>query len=226
MSSPHIQTELHDGLALVRLDRPPVNAMDLDTLLALADALEEAASRGRALVLTGREGAFSAGLDLKAVMSYDPERRARMVGAVDQLCRVIYTAPVPTVAAVSGHAIGGGMVLTLACDARIGAAVPSVYSLPEVRVGVHFPEGAMAVVRGELGPILARRMALCDQRLSAEEALANGILDALVPPERLLDEALATAARLAALPGGAFQATRRQLRAEAYALFERMGSGS
>ncbi len=222
MQHPNVHPTRHGEIALIRLDRPPVNALDLGTLQALVEAVEAVlASDARALVLTGREGSFSAGLDLKAVAEYDLERQQAMAGGIHRLCAAVYGAPIPTVAAISGHAIGGGLVLALACDQRLGAARPSIYSLPEARAGIPFPPGAMAVVRSELGPVTARRLALGDQRLDPEEALAAGLLDRIVQPESLLEVALETATRLSSIPSRAFVDTKRRLRAEALALLER-----
>jgi enoyl-CoA hydratase len=221
MTHPSVTVERRGAISLVRLDRAPVNAMDLDTLNALVAAVEGVAARGEgAMVLAGRPGSFSAGLDLKALPTYGPEQQRGMVTGVNRLCRAIYSAPMPTLAALSGHAIGGGMVMALACDARLGAEVPAIYSLPEVRAGVPFPAGALAVVRAELGPTLARRMVLCDLRLSPADALAAGVIDAIHPPDQLLDAALETAARLASLSGRALRTAKQQLRAATLATFD------
>lgn len=221
MTNAPVTEERRGGVAIVRLDRPPVNALDLDTLNSLVAAVERAAaSDASALVITGREGSFSGGVDLKAVMGYGPKEQRGMVMGINRLCEVVYSARMPTVAASSGHAVGGGLVLILCCDQRIGADRPSVYSLPEVRAGIPFPTGAWAVVRNELGPVGARRLALCDLRMNAQEALAAGVLDAVVPPDQLQDAAVAAAERLASLPEYAFQSVRAGLRAEALAVFK------
>lgn len=210
-----------ETVTLIRLDRPPVNAIDLPTMAALIDAIEGACQAGAPIVLTGREGAFSAGIDVKAAFGYSPEQRHAMVNGVNRLCHVTYQAPVPVVAALSGHAIGGGLVLALCCDHRVGAHGPAVYSLPEARVGVPFPAGAMAVVRAELSPADARRLALGDLRYGGDEALAAGVLDELVSGADLLDRATEVAARLGALPRDTFRLVKRQLRAAAMAELDR-----
>lgn len=221
MSHPALRSEQRGAVTVLTLDRPPVNALDLETMDALVHAVEHAlAHHASAIVLTGREGAFSAGLDVKAIRDYGRDEQRRMVRGVNHLCRVIYGAQVPTVAAVSGHAIGGGLILALTCDQRIGADRPSVYSLPEARAGVPFPVGAMAVLRAELSPAAARRLALCDMRMDAAEAMLNGVLDRVVPPERLLDAAVEAAEQLASLPRRAFLDVKNRLRAEALDAFQ------
>ena len=217
---PAVTVTALDDLTLIRLDRPPVNAIDLDTLDALATALEEAGERPGAIVLTGRPGAFSAGIDVRAAAAYSPEQRHAMVVGVNRLCLAAYRAPVPVVAAVSGHAIGGGLVLALCCDHRVGVEGAGVYALPEARAGVPFPAGAMAVVRAELDPATARRLALGDRRYTPEEALSAGILDELVPMHRVLAAAQEAAERLAALPSDTYRVVKHQLRASALAALE------
>ena len=215
MSCVHV--EARGAVTVIRLDRPPVNAMDLDTLRALAAAIEREAHGTRPLVLAGREGALSAGIDLKAVLGYGPDEQRGMVEGINRMCQVVYGATVPVVAACTGHTIGGGLVLALCCDHRVGADRPSVYSLPEARAGVPFPAGAMAVVRAELAPATARRLALGDARLGPHQALSAGILDEVVEPEQVLERAIARAEALGELPARAFGLVKRQLRASALA---------
>ncbi len=202
-----------DSVTVIRLDRGPVNAIDLGTLDALVAAIGQGVTRGVPLVLTGRDGAFSAGIDVKEAFGYSAEQRAAMVTGVNRLCHVAYGAAVPVVAAVSGHAIGGGLVLVLCCDHRVGSTRSSVYALPEARAGVPFPAGAMAVVRAELSPATARRLALGDLRYNPDQALAAGILDELASPDDLLDRAVEAARRLAQLPSDTFRLVKHQLRA-------------
>ena len=136
-----------DGVALIRFDRPPVNAIDLavtEELGALAAALERAPPK--ALVLTGTGATFSAGLDLKAVPAYAPAERKALVLSINRMVRRLYGLPCPTVAAVNGHAIAGGLVMALACDLRIAAAGAAKLALSEVNVGIPFPLGPLLVV--------------------------------------------------------------------------------
>lgn len=207
-------------LTVVRLDRPPVNAIDLPTLDALIEALDGACQGPGAVVITGRDGAFSAGIDVKAAFGYSPEQRHAMVVGVNRLCQVTYRASAPVVAAVGGHAIGGGLVLALCCDHRVGARGLGVFALPEARAGVPFPAGAMAVVQAELDPATARRLALGDQRLGPEEALRAGLVDELVAPESVLERAVEVARGLAALPADTFRVVKHQLRAATLARLE------
>src|SRR5712692_1224282 len=113
-----IHMERIDHVAILRSDRPPANAIELSLATQLEAALAglETDKDIRALVLTGTGRFFSAGLDLKAVPSYGPEEQRALIMAVNRLIYRLYAFPRPTVAAVNGHAVAGGLVTVLACD--------------------------------------------------------------------------------------------------------------
>ncbi len=206
---------LPDGIAVVTLVRPPVNAMDaglLEELAALFEGLE-ADSAVRAAVITGEGRAFSAGLDLKAVPDLDCAGRRRLVGALNASFGTLYAWPKPLVAAVNGHAIAGGLVLALCADWRMVADVPLQVGLAEVRVGVTYPVAALDVARSELPPAAARRLILLGEMLDAAGAEALAIFDERVPSSDLLVRAVARAQRDAKLPPQAFATIKRELRA-------------
>src|SRR5437773_2029575 len=116
----------HDGpVAVFRLNRPPANAIDLGFAAELETALTAVASgEARAIVVTGTQECFSAGLDLKVVPRYGLEQQRAMVTAVNRLLAQLYACRLPVVAAVTGHAIAGGLVVALACDYRVGTTAP------------------------------------------------------------------------------------------------------
>ena len=140
MSANGIQIEVIENIAVLRIDRPPANAIDLDLAGEFVDVLSTIRERADlgAIVVTGAGSCFSAGLDLKVVPAYDRDQQQEMVVQVNRLFGGLYGLPLPTVAAVNDHAIAGGAILTLACDYRIGAAGDYKLGLAEVRVGVPF----------------------------------------------------------------------------------------
>lgn len=204
-----------DQVSVIQIDRPPVNAMDLPLLCALAQTVEAESKVAGALVIAGRPGAFSAGVDLKAILAYTPEQHRAMLQGVNRVCWAVAAAPIPTVAAVTGHAIGGGFLVMAGCDLRIGAAGVGVYALPEVRAGIPFPAGAMVLLQTMVPRVAARRLALADQRIGPEEALALGVLDRVLPADEVGPAAIAEATRLAALPRRVYQRTKAALYGEA-----------
>ena len=210
-----VTTEEHGATRLVRIDRPPANAMDLVLLEELADALEALALRPPAAVLiTGRPGCFSAGADLKAVPAYGADQRRVLVREINRMAIAGYGLRCPLVAAVTGHAIAGGMVLALCSDYRV-ASIEGRYGLTEVQVGVPYPQAAIAVVRAELAPHTARSLALTGRLTSAEECARLGLFDEILAPERVMDRSLEVAAELAALPADTYARTKDGLRGAA-----------
>src|SRR5215467_4780858 len=113
-----IATDVEDGIAVVTMQRPPANAIDIALLQHLARTLNELAPRTdvSAIVLTGAAKAFSTGLALKLVPTYDRAQQNELLRVLNQALYQLYAMPIPTVAAVNGHAIAGGLVLALACD--------------------------------------------------------------------------------------------------------------
>jgi enoyl-CoA hydratase len=202
------------GVAIVEIDRPPVNAMDPGLLqegLAVLDRLER--ELPDAVVIAGRPGSFSAGLDLKAVPDLDDAGRRDMVTALNELFTRWYGFPRPVVCAVTGHAIAGGCILALCGDHRVGGA-SGRFGLTEVRVGVPYPAAAIAVVRAELSAAAARELALRAHLVDAAAAEALGILDERVEDEEVVARAQAVATELAELPYEVYAITKRQLRGE------------
>ena len=208
----HVRVEQRGDVALVRIDRPPANALDLSLLDEGHRVLAElGAAEPGAVVLTGRDGFFSAGVDLKLVPTLDAAAQRAMVGGINRLFAGWYGFPRPVVCAVNGHAIAGGLILALCGDHRVGARAGR-YGLTELAVGVPYPVVALAVVRGELTAPAARRLALGAELVGPEEAFALGVFDELVAPEDVLPRALEAAERLAKLPSGPYAAAKAQLR--------------
>jgi enoyl-CoA hydratase len=213
---PHVVTRTErDGVTVLAIDRPPANALDIAVLEDLTAALEGfAAQPPRALVLTGRPGFFSAGLDLKALPTYAPEETRRLFAGAGRMLLAAYGLPCPVVSAITGHAIAGGFLLALCGDHRI-ASTEGRYGLTEVKVALSFPAVAIGIAAAELSPHTARVLALSGRFAGADECVRAGAFDSAAPPEAVEDRALALAAELAAGDPDVYVRTKLQLRAAA-----------
>jgi enoyl-CoA hydratase len=143
-----------------------------------------------------------------------------MVDLLNRLFGGLYGCPIPTVAAMNGHAIAGGMVLALACDYRVCARGAATLGLTEVRVGVPFPVGAIEVARGALSPAAARKLVQFGETVDPETALALGAIDEIADPDELEARALAAATDLTAIPAGTYHTVKQQLRRPGLAAIE------
>ncbi|MEA2419413.1 MAG: enoyl-CoA hydratase [Thermoleophilaceae bacterium] len=209
----HLTLAERDGIVLLTADRPPANAMDVELLDELVEAIAGlAADPPPALVLAGRPGFFSAGLDLKAVPGYGPAEQRRLVGGINDMALGVYGLPCPVVCAITGHAIAGGFVLAVCGDHRV-ASTEGRYGLTEIKVGVPYPQGAIGVVRAELPAPAARMLVLGNRLVDAAECVRLGAFDEAVAPDAVIDRAVEVARELAALPADVYARTKAELRA-------------
>jgi enoyl-CoA hydratase len=210
-----VRLDVHDGTAVLTICRPPANAIDLALVTELNAELErlESAPPQRGLVLTGEGRAFSGGVDFKAVPRYDAAEKRRLLCGINAFVTRLYGLATATVAALNGHAIGGGFVMLLACDARVGADVEAKLGLTEVTAGIPYPACPMEVVLAEIEPSMRRRLVLGGETFSPGVAVARGLLDEVVAPEALIARAM----ELARTRAPAYVAVKRQLKAAALA---------
>jgi enoyl-CoA hydratase len=200
-----------EGLSVITLTRAPVNALTRELIDAITEAFGvEVAGGARAIVLAGAGTCFCAGIDTKVAAAASEQERAASVLAINAMVSVIYSTPVPVVASIAGHAYGGGLVLALACDARVAAEGEYRLALNEVAAGVPFPAGPLRVVTAELEPSVARDLCLTGRPVQPPEALALRLVDELVPAAQALERARALAGELAA--HGVYAVVKEQLR--------------
>lgn len=213
----HLTIDHRDGVTVVRIDRPPANALDAQLLDEGHRCLEELrAGPPGPVVLTGREQFFSAGMDLKVVPTLSPQEQRDVVTGINRLFAGWYGLERPVVAAVNGHAIAGGLILALCADYRVGTTGPGRLGLTELRAGIPYPAVAMAVVRAELTPPVARDLVLRARLVDSAEAHGLGLVDELVDGDPL-PRALEVAEELAALPQTAYAQIKCQLRGDTIA---------
>jgi enoyl-CoA hydratase/carnithine racemase len=221
-----------DGVCVVALRRETkLNALSSALEGALKDALERPEVRAaRCIVLTGGERAFSAGADVAELRDMDPAAILGYYRATGDVYERVAALPQPTVAAIAGWCLGGGMELALACDFRVAEA-SAVFGLPEVAIGILPSSGATHRLVRLVGGARAKELVLLRERLTAAEAAALGVVTEVVADGASLERALALAGRLAALPPLAVQVAKQALDAmaessrEAGLLVERLGYG-
>jgi enoyl-CoA hydratase len=216
-----------DGVpvAVLRMAHGPVNAMDLELCLALAERFRGlAADPAHAVVVTGTERAFSAGVDLKRCTAGGEQYVTRFLPALADAFRAAFELPKPLVAAVNGPAIAGGCVLAACADVVLMAEGAARIGVPELRVGVPFPRIALEVLGVAVGERGARELVMGAQTYPPERAAQLGLVQEVVAPAELAVRAAATAAGMAReVPPDTFAVTKGQLRRGALERVERYG---
>jgi|SRR5438105_2253768 len=207
-----MQLERVGEVAMLRMRAGKANAIGAPWL-ARMDQLIDEASGARALVITGYEGFFSAGLDLPALAPLGRGEMAAFIASFARTMLRIFELPLPVVAAVNGHAVAGGCVLSLQTDRRIAAEGDFRIGLNEVQLGIGLPAVVLETLRCQLPAPSLFPIAQEGRLLAPAEARALGLVDEVVPAQRLEARALERAAELGALPREAFAAVKSALRA-------------
>ncbi|NNE07169.1 MAG: enoyl-CoA hydratase/isomerase family protein [Gemmatimonadetes bacterium] len=198
-------------LTIVRMDDGKANAMSLAFCEKLTETMRAAEALKRPVVLTGAGRIFSAGVDLPLLVREGEEYVRAFLPALDRAFASVAFASVPVVAAVNGHAIAGGCVLTCACDYRVLVDRGASIGVPELRVGVPFPHLPFEIMRASLPPEHFREVVLLGRNYDPAGALAHGLVDILEPASALLETAEETARQLGSVPAATFRFTKEQL---------------
>ena len=219
-----IEITRDDEVAILRWSSPPVNALGpefMEEIIAGLDELET--SDARALIVTGDGVAFSAGADLFRVFDAKRDDLAGGIETMSRLFERLFRFQKPTVAAVNGHAIAGGAVLTCACDYRVASEGSHRIGFSEVAVGVPFPRWALEILRFAVGSQHVRNLTLVARTYSVDEAVRTGMIDEVVPVGELMERATATARRLARVPADTYMLTKGALLLPVIQRVERLG---
>ncbi|VWX63345.1 Enoyl-CoA hydratase [Burkholderiales bacterium 8X] len=216
MGTGTVHLDLQDAVATLTLDSPPMNPMDRGMVSRLEERLSECRlnPKVRSLVLRGAGSrAFSAGSDLaelRALIASGREALAAKFAQDEGVFGALAHFPKPTVAAIEGAAIGGGLELAVCCDLVV-AARSAKLGLPEVRLGVFPGSGGTVRVTRRIGAARARRMMLLGDSIAADTALAWGLVDEICDDGQAVSEALGLAGRLATGPALAQQGCKAAL---------------
>jgi enoyl-CoA hydratase len=200
-----------DLVTTITMDDGKVNVFSIPMLHALHVAFDDAERDGTVVLLTGRPGCFSAGFDLKALAG-PPDDAVTLLRLGATLAERVLSFPAPVAVACTGHAFPAGAFLLMAADTRVGADGPFKLGLNEVRIGLTLPWFAVVLARHRLTPAHFDHAAVTGAMLDPHTAREAGLLDAVVPPDKLDAAALAAARDLTALDRQAHAATKLRAR--------------
>lgn len=204
-----VHLEVAEGVGTLRLDRPPMNALDVATQDRIKEIAEEATRREdvRAVVIYGGEKVFAAGADIKEMQGMDHAAMVQRSRALQESFTAVARIPKPVVAAVTGYALGGGCELALCADYRI-AAENARLGQPEILLGLIPGAGGTQRLARLIGPSRAKDLIFTGRMVKADEALTLGLVDRVVPAEDVYAEAHAWAAKLVQGPAIALRAAK------------------
>ncbi|WP_262063800.1 enoyl-CoA hydratase/isomerase family protein [Streptomyces sp. STR69] len=207
-----VNLEVAEGVGTIRLDRPPMNALDTATQDRLKELAEEATRREdvRAVVVYGGEKVFAAGADIKEMQRMDHAAMVARSRALQDSFTAVARIPKPVVAAITGYALGGGCELALCADFRI-AADNAKLGQPEILLGLIPGAGGTQRLARLIGPSKAKDLIFTGRMVKADEALQLGLVDRLVPAAEVYTEAHAWAAKLAQGPAIALRAAKEAI---------------
>jgi enoyl-CoA hydratase/carnithine racemase len=207
-----VRLEAADGIGIIRLDRPPVNALNdqVTAELAAAVAAAEGSAEIRAVVLYGGPRVFAAGADIKEMATADYAAMAERSGRLQAALSLIAGLGKPVVAAVTGYALGAGLELALAADFRV-AGQSARLGLPEIQLGVIPGAGGTQRLPRLIGPARAKNMIFTGRMVAAAEAHAIGLVDEVAPDEAVYTTALGLVQRYATGPAVALRAAKQAI---------------
>ena len=207
-----VSLQVQDGVGTIRLERPKMNAISLQVQAELREVAAEASARDdvRAVVVYGGERVFAAGNDVKEMNELTYADMVRESAGLQSAVSAVARIPKPVVAAITGYALGGGCELALAADVRF-AADDAQLGQPEVLLGIIPGAGGTQRLSRLVGPSKAKDIIFTGRFVGAEEALAIGLVDRLLPKEEVYTEAVAWAAQFSGAASLALRAAKESI---------------
>ena len=210
-----ITVTAHDSVALIAMDDGRVNAINSSFCEEFTDALRNAKDSD-AVVLTGRPRIFSAGLDLHALCGASESDLNLLFHSMSSAMEEVFSFPRPIISACSGHAIGGGAVLMLGCDERMGESTGR-FHIHATGLGIPYPTVVLEIVTQALGVTIGRRALLMGAPVTGSCRQREGWIHHIVPGDELIAQALRRAQELSSLDNISFANTKSRLQAQATA---------
>jgi enoyl-CoA hydratase/carnithine racemase len=204
-----VRLEVDGGIGVIRLERPPMNALNMQVQAEIQAAAAEASSREdvRAVIVYGGRKSFVGGADIKEMAAKSYVEMATFGAALTAALTSVAQIPKPTVAAITGYALGGGLELALCADFRVAGESAKV-GQPEIQLGVIPGAGGTQRLPRLVGPSKAKDLIFTGRHVAADEALAIGLVDKVVPDDQVYDAAKEMAARYAEGPAVALRAAK------------------
>jgi enoyl-CoA hydratase/carnithine racemase len=204
-----VRLEVSDGIGTIRLDRPPMNALNIEIQegLRAAAAAATADAAVHAVVVYGGEKVFAAGADIKEMAGMSYVDMAARAGALSSAFDSVAQIPKPVVAAITGYALGGGCELALACDWRV-VADDAKLGQPEIKLGVIPGAGGTQRLARLVGPARAKDIIFSGRMVDAQEAARIGLADKVVPAAEVYSAAVAMVSGYVGGPAQALKAAK------------------
>lgn len=207
------RSDADDGLVTLTLDDGKLNALDVDVFREIDEAVSGAAE-APAVVLAGREGVFTAGLNTKMLPELDAAGFTELLSVFGRTMMRLWTHPAPLVAACTGHAIAAGTMLAMVCDQAVAAEGDYRWGLTETRIGFVLPDFAIALARGNVRADRVDDLLVPGAMVGPTVAVEVGFADELAPPAEVVGRAQEKARELMELPKAAYAQQKRRLRGE------------
>ncbi len=204
--------EITDEIAVITMDDGKANAINPPMLEALNACLDQAEKEAKVVIITGREGRFSGGFDLKLMMSLPGEQVKALVDGGGKLAHRLYSFPMPVIAACNGHGVAMGCFILLSCDVRIGTAGAFKIGANETQINMVLPIFASELVKARVADDFKTRSMVFGELFDPETAAKAGYLDRVVDASALLDTAKATAEAIKPLSGSSLTGNKLLLR--------------
>ncbi|MGB3828933.1 MAG: enoyl-CoA hydratase-related protein [Ornithinimicrobium sp.] len=207
----YVTWEINDGVAVMRIDRPPMNPLSIAVQDQIGQAAQEiSASDAAAVVVYGGEKVFAAGADIKEMQSMTYPQMVDRATVIQECLKAVARIPKPTVAAITGYALGAGCELALCCDFRIVASDVKL-GQPEILLGVIPGAGGTQRLPRLIGTAKAKDLIFTGRMIGAAEALSIGLVDEVVEPGEVYPAALARATRYVGGPAYAIRAAKEAI---------------
>jgi len=204
---------LDDGIAKISLDNGKANAISLEVATDLISALDKAKEEAKAVLICGNPGIFSAGFDLK-VIAQGMDAAQAMLNQGMLMTEKIYSHPQPVITACEGHAVGMGVFIMLAADYRVGAAGEFAIRLPETAIGMPFTTILKVIAKTHISPTHHARAIVQSRPYSPQQAAEIGMLDEVVEPDKVIDQAMLRAKELIELPADQYATNKLYMRGD------------